>query len=64
MKSIARHAKEAFALGAVTAICIGATWSQALAVPGPVDVPEPSSMALMAVGVGAVAVYHKLRKRK
>lgn len=68
MKSLARRVKGAFAFGAVTTIGIAVTWSQALgqATPdaGRIEVPEPSSVALMIVGVAATAAYHKLRNRK
>jgi len=51
---------------------VGVTALGAILTPSPVlipaaqaiRVPEPSSMALMAAGLGLIAVYHKARKRR
>lgn len=66
MKSLAHYIQGAVGLAAVTAIGIAAPWCQALAQNRPggaVDVPEPSSLVLIATGVVLVAAFKKFRKQ-
>jgi hypothetical protein len=51
-------------LVALVATCAATTASYAGATLGPVAVPEPSSLALLASGMGIVYVARKLRRRK
>ena len=67
MKSLARRVKGALALGFVTAIGISVEWSQALGQSTPdqvINVPEPSSLALIAVGVAGAFVVRRFGKRR
>ena len=67
MKSLARRVKGALALGFVTTIGISVEWSQALGQSTPdqvITVPEPSSLALIAVGVAGAFVIRRFGKRR
>jgi hypothetical protein len=68
MKSLARRIKGALAVGLITTIAIAAEWSQALGQSTPdrpfLQVPEPSSMALLGTAVAGAYLLHRFRKRK
>ena len=52
-----------FGIAATAALTLMAMTGQAFAFEPPVNVPEPASMALLAIGAGGV-ILAKLRRRK